>query len=422
MSKITSRIKRAIFTSAILLILPLHIAAQWFKAYSPDIRSIQTTLNDDWLLPPIMTLGSDDYLTISFDAMSHIYNRFTYHITHCNANWEPSDLYESDYIEGFNDMPIEDYENSINTTFEYTHYTFSLPNYDTSLKISGNYLLEIIDEDDNTVAEIRFAVTEDLAKVGLTVTPNTDKDINGRHQQLNMTINHSGLRVIDQTKEILPFVIMNGDINNAVSGFKPTHRSNGRMEYSHCEDLIFNAGNEYRRFEIIDMYDYTQNVDKIDFHSPYYHATLFTDYPHISYRYDYDHNGRYLVRDHNANNSNIEADYLFVHFTLSANRLQGGNLYLNGNFTGNNITDDWKMEYDETKKAYTTTALLKQGAYDYRYIWIADNEESSLTAKTEGDCYETKNEYTVMVYYKEVGSRYDRLVGFINYNPQTSDR
>jgi hypothetical protein len=205
--------------------------------------------------------------------------------------------------------------------------------------------------------------------------------------------------------------MMNRNICNTVSGFAPTYKSNGKMEYLHCKELIFDAGNEYRRFEIIDMYDYTQNVDRISFQDPYYHATLFTDNPHITYRYDHDNNGRYLIRNHNSNNSDIESDYLYIDFTLSMNKLYSGDIYLRGDFSGNAVTDQWKMEYDDSKKAYTITALLKQGAYNYQYILVDSNTNSSLTAKTEGDCYETKNEYMVLVYYRETGSRYDRLVG-----------
>ena len=396
----------------VMFLLPSNSFSQWVNLYSENIKTMRTIVNNDWEKLPILHLNSDDYITISFDEMSHTYNRFTYHITHCDANWKPSDLYESDFIEGFNDMPVDDYENSINTTFEYTHYTFNIPNDDTSLKLSGNYLVEIIDEDGECVADAKFSVTEDYANIAASVSSNTDLDINGRHQQLTMSISHSGIRVLDQTKEILPYVIMNRDITNMISGFKPTHRSNNKMEYSHCKELIFNAGNEYRRFEIIDMYDYTQNVDRIDFHTPYYHATLLTDRPHIAYRHDNDHNGRYLVRSHNAGSSDIEADYLFVHFTLISNRLSGGNLYLRGDFSGNNITDNWKMSYNEEMKAYTITVLLKQGSYDYQYIWLPDNGKGSMTERTEGDCYETGNEYTILVYFRENGARYDRLIGF----------
>ena len=205
--------------------------------------------------------------------------------------------------------------------------------------------------------------------------------------------------------------MMNRNICNTVSGFTPTYKSNGKMEYLHCKELIFDAGNEYRRFEIIDMYDYTQNVDRISFQNPYYHAVLFTDNPHIAYRYDHDNNGRYLIRDHNSNNSDIESDYLYIDFTLSMSKQYSGDIYLRGDFSGNAVTDQWKMEYDDSKKAYTITALLKQGAYNYQYILVDSNTNSSETAKTEGDCYETKNEYMVLVYYRETGSRYDRLVG-----------
>lgn len=116
--------------------------------HSPHVKTLQAVVNRDWLSPPVMTLGSDDVLNIAFDELSHEYHRFTYHIEHCEADWSPStELFESDYLSGFNDNPIEDYQNSINTTVLYTHYSMQLPNDRCRLKMSGNYRLTILDED-----------------------------------------------------------------------------------------------------------------------------------------------------------------------------------------------------------------------------------------------------------------------------------
>ena len=98
------------------------------QSHSSRVRSLQMVLNDDALAPPVMRLGADDVLCFSFDEMSHDYHRFTYKITHCNYRWEPSDVFEIDYLDGFNDMPIEEWENSENTTVLYTNYSFTIPN------------------------------------------------------------------------------------------------------------------------------------------------------------------------------------------------------------------------------------------------------------------------------------------------------
>lgn len=385
---------------------PLY--AMWNRAISDNIHTVLATVNNDWRLPPIIQLGSDDYITISFDDMSHNYNRYTYHIEHCNRKWEPSKLYESDYIDGFNDMPIDNYSPSIATTFNYTHYYFTLPNQDTSFKISGNYILHILDSD-RPVASVRFAIVDPKVKLEASVSSNTDISTNSNHQQLSISINHSGVSVVNPSAQIAAVVIQNGDIENRVESLEPDYSSGHRMDYLHNRKLIFPAGNEFRRFEVIDMYDYSQHVEKISFHSPYYHATLNRDRPFQTYQYDNDHNGRFLVRSINSLDSNTEADYLFVHFALESPNI--GDVYLQGCFSGYKIDNQWRMEYNYNDKAYQKSILLKQGAYNYRYVVCPTTTKPHYT-NIDGNHYETENEYLILVYYQPNGGYYDQLVAY----------
>lgn len=387
--------------------------AGWAKVYNDQIKSLRTEVNGDWLLPPIIQLNSDEYIKISFDEMSHEYHRFTYKIVHCDAFWNKSNLHESDYIQGFNGQPIVDYCNSLNTTFEYTHYKLILPNDDTSFKISGNYKIEI-SENGRIVADARFAVIEPMTVVGATVSANTDIDTNDKNQQLELIISYPGLSVRDPEKELIEVVIQNRKIDEMVTNLKSSHLMNGQKKFTNNRQLIFPAGNEFRRFEIINMYDYLQNVDKVNFHDPYFHATLLTDKKRNNYSYDQDHNGRYLIRYSQSDNSDTEADYLFVHFTYSSPKLSGGKLIISSDFTHREISDKWKMTYNESTKSYEFVALLKQGSYDYQYLWVTDGESKGQTSVAEGDFYETKNEYMILLYYRQTGSRYDRLVGMSN--------
>ena len=154
-------------------------------------------------------------------------------------------------------------------------------------------------------------------------------------------------------------------LDNAV--INPRYPNNGnRLTFEHCRELIFPAGNEYRRFEIVNMHDYFRNVDRMSFYDPYFHAGLMKDTRHHAYNFDNDHNGRFLIRYNQAADSDTEADYLFVHFTLSLERLTGGRLYVSGD--GGNLMSGHEMTYDEREKTYQATLLLKQGAYDYHYL------------------------------------------------------
>ena len=400
---------RKLLSAAFLMVMPMVLHAQWFGTSSDMINTLRAVSNGDWERAQIITLDSDETIEFSFDEMSHQYHRFTYHLTHCDAQWKPSNLIESEYMDGFNDQPIDNWDNSMNTTFDYTHYSLTLPNNDVKLKLSGNYRLSIREED-NEVAWFKFMIVEDKRNLSATVDSNTDIDARKSHQQINMTVSLNGLNVTNPDQEIYTVVMQNRRFDNAVLNPEPTYNAGSKLTYEHCRQLIFPAGNEFRRFEIVNVYDYFMNVDKVTFHDPFYHATLIQDTRRHAYKFDYDHNGRYLIRYNQANNSDNEADYLFVHFNLASERLTGGKLYVSGHFTGGNLTSRNVMEYNERTGAYEATILLKMGAYDYQYLWIPDGESTGQTKPTEGDWYETKNEYLILLYYRERGSRYDRLI------------
>lgn len=395
--------------SAALIMVPMMLHAQWFGSKSDMINTLRAISAGDWERPQIITLGSDETIEFSFDEMSHEYHRFTYHLTHCDAQWKPSDLIESEYMDGFNDQPIDNWENSLNTTFDYTHYSLTLPNSEVTPKLSGNYRLSI-QEDGREVAWFRFMIVENMHNLGATVDGNTDIDARKSHQQVNMTVNLNGLNVTNPDREIYTVVMQNRRFDNAVLNPKPTYNSGNRLTYDHCRDLIFPAGNEFRRFEIVNMYDYFRNVDRVTFHDPYYHANLIEDTRHHAYTFDYDHNGRYLIRYNQANDNDTEADYLFVHFNLASEPLTSGKLYVSGHFGGGSLISKYEMEYNAQEKAYQATILLKMGAYDYQYLWVEDKETLGQTKPAEGDWYETKNEYLILLYYRQRGSRYDRLI------------
>ena len=403
------------------------LCAQSNKVYHPMIHTLQTTVNDDWLHDDVITLGTDDWVTISFDHFTHDYHRFIYKIVHCNADWTPSDLFEVDYMDGFNNQPIEDYENSLNTTMLYTHYRLNLPNDDIQFKVSGNYRVEIfLDENDDEneensefriqnsgltpVATACFRVVEPRMGLNVSVTTNTDIDTNLSHQQVAFTLNYTPGEVMDPATEIKPYVYQNNRTDNMVSLVKPIYVSPGRLEYRHNRALIFPAGNEYRRFEVINMHYATQGVDEISYFAPYYHATLLPDAPRRNYSYDEDHDGRYFIRYNMALDTDTEADYLFVHFTLNMPRRTGGNFYLTGEFTYNDFDQTCQATYNDDAQAYEATLLLKQGAYNFMYLWVPEGSTAGQTGPAEGNFYEAENEYQVYIYHRPFGGRYDRLV------------
>jgi len=398
--------------SYLLFIIALSSQAQRNEILSPHIQSLQIKVNNNWLAPPIINLDSDDVLEISFDELSHEYHRFQYVVSHCNADWTPSGLSEIDYLEGFNNNPVEEYQNSLNTTMLYTHYQVSLPNEQMKLKVSGNYILTIYD-DSKPVCKACFSVIEKKVAISAKVSSNTDIDTNKSHQQVSFGINYSGYTIRDPQSEIKIKVMQNLRQDNCATNVLPSYVSPNELKYEYNKDLIFDAGNEYRRFEMVSVRYAARGIQGIRYFDPYYHATLFPDEVRIkNYSYDQDQNGRYLVRYDLATNNDIEADYLFVHFSLPwKEALPDGDFYLQGEFTHDNFNENYRLKYNPDTQSFETSQLLKQGAYNYQYLFVPAGSNKATGALTEGNYYETENEYLILVYHRPFGERYDHLIG-----------
>ena len=408
----------------ILIFILLWVAAiichaQENICFSSRIKTLQVKVNGEWGEPPVMLLGGSNWMEISFDDLQASYQRYTYSITHCDANWKQSDLLTSEYMTGFNDQRIDDYEPAIGTEMNYCHYTLVLPNEDNQLLVSGNYKVEIFEDGEGEpVAQACFSVIEPRVGVEITVTANTDIDTYEAHQQVEFAVNYNGYQVSNPVSEFKYIVQQNHRWDNHVEDLRPTMMQVNRLIFNHNRSLIFRAGNEYRRFEILDEYVPTMRVEQMSYEDPYYHAWLNLDEQRINYLYDQDQNGRYWVRNGDNVENDTESDYFFTHFTLQMPPVAGGDVYLFGDLTNNQMRDEYKMEYNLLEHQYELVTLLKQGSYNYMYMFLRNGETVGQTLPCEGDFHQTENEYYVYVYHRPFGLRYDKLVGFqkLNYH------
>lgn len=394
--------------------------AQQHEILDRQLHTLQVVVNDDPLQPPIMNLGGGNHLEIGFDEFSHEYHRYIYKVEHCNADWSPStEIFESDYMNGFNGEPIEDYEKSFNTTVLYTHYSLRIPNENISLKLSGNYKLTVYnDEGDEPVPVLTacFSLVEPGVGIGATVSTNTDIDFNKSHQQVDFSVNYGLVKVIDPHRELKTVVMQNRRWDNCVVNPKPNIQAANKIEFTHNRQLIFPAGNEYHKFEILDVHVPTLNVDRMEWFDPYYHATLYPNQTARNYLYDEDQNGAFIIRNSDDEDVATTCDYVFTHFTLKSPQLPGGEVYLNGEWTYNRFIPEYRMTYNRETQAYEATALLKQGYYNYNYLFVPDGDTQGNSGRTDGNFYETENEYIILVYHRPNGGRYDKLVGYRRMN------
>lgn len=398
--------------------LSLPVMAQRNEIVSDRIASLQVVAGDDWMSPPIIVLHGNDRINISFDNLSHDYMRYCYKLEHCEADWTVSEgLLTSDYCEGFADgNTIDDLVQSINTNTIYTHYAFQLPNSKCKIKISGNYKLTVYDENDNgAVAFIcYFMVVDPQMGVGLDVTTNTDKDINGRYQQVEMNLSYGdALRVADPQRQIKTVVMQNGRWDNAVYCPKPQYVMGDGLKWQHCRALIFDGGNEYRKFEMLDMTHTTMGLENINWDGNNYHAYVYVDEPRRNYVYDEDANGYFYIRNSDNIENDYSSDYGFVHFTLESQKLTSGDVYINGSWTQDSFIPKYKMEYNDEEEVYELALPLKQGYYNYQYLLLSP-DGSTHPVPSEGNFFQTENSYQALVYYRAIGGRTDQLVGYQN--------
>ena len=154
----------------------------------------------------------------------------------------------------------------------------------------------------------------------------------------------------------------------------------------------------------------------MEYDDTYYHALLYADEQRTMYVYDEDQNGRYYVRNGENVTNDTESDYFFTHFTLQMPQVAGGDVYLFGDLTNNRMEEAYRMEYNLIDHQYELVTPLKQGSYNYLYMYKPDGEETGQTRPCEGDFHQTENEYEVFVYHRPFGERYDKLIGFQKIN------
>lgn len=360
---------------------------------------------------PILRLGESFQLI--FDDLNADEHDYTYKIEHCDYNWNSSGLSDSEFVDGYAEDRIRDYENSFNTLQPYTNYRLTIPNDDTRLKISGNYKIYILNEEQEIVFVRKFVVYESVVTVGVTVYKSRDISTINTHQSVEFIINHPNLRINNPKEEILPVVLQNNNWQTAIKGLKPQFYRGTQLLYKYNKETSFLAGNEFLYLDTKFIRNTTLNIAKVEKGTDLYHAYLYTNEERIDQPYTLleDINGNFVVRTLDGDNNNTDADYGWVHFSLSClENLDGKDVFVSGNFNNWQLNNTNKLNYNLDTGLYEAKLLLKQGFYNYQYV--TKNQEGVISnSDIDGSFYQTENDYTVLVYYKKFGSRYTKVIG-----------
>lgn len=401
-----------LFTLVFLLIFSKSSIAQVQDKVEPAfISTVQFQGSTDYSQLPIIRLG--EKINLSFDALNGKEDDFYYRITHHNFDWTPSDLSMSEYLDGFDDIRISNYENSLNTLQIYSHYTLTIPNRDTrSIKKSGNYMLSIFDSDGHLLFTRKFLVIENLASVSVEIKRARDLKIINEKQVVQFTVNSPNLLLVNPKETVKTLILQNGNLKTAITDLVPQYTMGSELIYKYDKEASFGGGNEFLAFDNKDVRSASNGVRSVNL-TDLYENYLFTDIPRYNrpYTYNPDINGSFVVRNIDAQNQDIEAEYVRMHFNLQYyDELGDKELHIYGNFNNWTIDGSTYMEYDRTSDSYRNTRLFKQGFYNYKYVLV--NRDGTIDqGAVSGDFWQTENDYTVIVYFRDLGARYDRIIG-----------
>lgn len=403
-----------VFTFLATFLTGSNSYAQRAEILNPDFRTLKIEA-ENFMDIPVIRLGTNDRINIMFDQIGDEHSDLRYRLIHCNADWKKSNIIESEYIDGFNEVDIDDYAYSSNTFVHYINYSITLPDERMPVIASGNYILEVYDtyDTDNIILRAPLKISENLSIISGYATPKTDYGVNSEWQQLYFTID-PGMKNINPYSDLIVTTSQNSRADTERIIPSPMRISGNTLIFEHIPNLIYPASNEYRRFETVRT-DYPgMHVDSVRWGGTNYHHYLHIDKPrtYSEYSYDQTQHGRFMIDEYNASDANLGGDYVTVHFTLRCPEIQGADVFVDGGFTHGIFNATNRMRYDYSDGAYHLAMPLKQGSYNYQYVVRATESESPASTSTiEGDKYETLNEYEVSVYFRPPGARADRLIG-----------
>ncbi|TDP58185.1 DUF5103 domain-containing protein [Flavobacterium dankookense] len=395
------------------ILLSGNLFAQIEKEIPPpyNIKTITFVQNEQNMIP-IFRLG--DSFQFQFDDLFGTEANYFYTITHCDYDWKPSQLSKNEYLNGFDDQRIQDYTNSLTTLQLYSHYRLTFPNRFTQFRVSGNYVIKILNDDKEVVFSRKFILFEDLVTVPMQVKrPRNLSVINQKHN-IEFSIKSATINFQSPLQNVKVMLMQNGKFDNAITNIKPQFTIGNDLIYRYDSETQFWAGNEFLFFENKDIRAANNNIAGIDTNGGVYNSHLYTSQARANVPYTFfpDINGNFIIKNINAERNEIEADYAWVFFTLSAPNYFGKkSIYVNGMFNNFAINDETKMDYNAEKGVYEKAIMIKQGFTNFQYV-ISDSsgkidEENAI----DGNFHQTENNYFALVYYKENNQRYDRIIG-----------
>ena len=394
------------------------------KVHAPQIKTVQMHKKGEPLSPPLITLNAGEQVTLRFDDLKGSTTSYSYQLIHCNATWEPSGIMPSTYLSGQHTGEIYHHESSFNTLISYTHYRLHIPNETMKPTRSGNYILHVYRNSNpsDTILTRRFRISENRMGVRAQVDRVNQMSREKPNQELNLTLHTRSLDIRDPYRNLTFAVQQNYHRERIITNLDPSSMHGNTLSYEMQEKLTFKGGNEFHHFNSKNTDFAAENIKTINFTRNNFHFQLKEDHDRTFQPYNMkkDINGRFQVDRERVDDPNLEADYVYVYFTLKGVSFDPeGHYYVAGDFNNWQYNEKNRLRYDGQSQTYQKRLFLKQGYYDYKYVYRSGNTTDPF--RISGNHEQAENAYLICVYYRDHQKGYDRLVGHTLVNSSAKD-
>lgn len=420
---------KRVFLFFILSLIKLGINAQRLpdENYSPSIKSVKFTRFGDQLSYPVIALNSADQLELHFDDMDAGVKNYYYTFVLCNADWSPAQLSQFDYLKGYSQVRITTYRNSSMAFKRYTHYQAVLPDRNASPIKSGNYLIKVFLNGDTAKLAFtrRFLVTEAKMNISPQIMLPSNQQFFQTHHRLQLQLDTRNLDIRYPQQQLKIVVLQNNRWDNALKLSAPTFVRQDLLQYSNEVEMMMPAGKEFRWLNLRSFRLLGDRIRKQENTDSTFILFVKEDLPRMPRQYFYyrDFNGMFINETTEPINPMWNADYARVHFSFKPPNGQpytNGELIIMGELTNYGKDREAVMHFNHENGTYEGELFLKQGYYDYQYALrtYSSGKIEINSNQTEQNTWETENNYMILVYYRQLGGRYDELIGVRQINSQ----
>lgn len=398
-----------------------HAAVATDSAWRAEVKTVQLYRSGSELEMPVLTTGDEGRLVLEFDLLGSEAGELQWHLDHCDRQWVRDGLEPNEFMTGFAEGTVEEHDFSFTTLRDYVHYRSVVPGDYAEFTHSGNYVLTVTSgEGGDTLLTRRFWVAEQSVAVRAEVTRPYDGIDLERRQEVDVRVESGEWRVGSIPDYLHVWVQQNGRLDNArwleFSGYE-----GNSLAYRYRPCNLFDGGNTFRYFDCSNLRTPMYNVQRVEEYGGEQFVLLKPDEDRSRKHYIAEKtlNGGMKVNIWDRQNPRLEADYVWVNFSLPmAQPMLEGSVYIVGALTDWRLDEASRMDYNPTYKAYTKRLLLKQGYYAYQLLVVGGQQAlgsgRSATARLEGDHRETLNRYTIFVYQKSPTDRAERLLAVVS--------